>query len=127
MDFLAAPGGDGSFVMAALQGMLLEIIAKGGATKFKRLTAISANKSISRLLENLLGSDHLQQVAAVMYAKRNVDPDENVDILEDFSEGAEEEFRREVRGVEFQGNIVWKPAWYRGKAFRGLLSTRSKA
>ena len=117
VDFLAAPGGDGSFVMAALQGMLLEVIAKGGAQKYPTLTAISANDTIKKLLENLLGAGNLNQVARVMYASRDLTPidDDDIDIEEDITEGAEDEVRREVRTVLFQDNIAWKPAWQRGR------------
>ena len=55
MDFLVSAQNDGrTFVLAALQGMLMEIYSAGGAKRYPVITALCVNESITKLMDSVL-------------------------------------------------------------------------
>ncbi|MBR3525160.1 MAG: GNAT family N-acetyltransferase [Lachnospiraceae bacterium] len=114
VDFLVSAQNDGrTYVLAALQGMLMEIYSAGGAKRYPLITALCVNESITKLMDSVL-PDKPEQIARAMYAAKEMEAEpEAVEIGEAMDEDEEDEWHREVAKVPMQQNISWKVAWFR--------------
>ena len=114
VDFLVSAQNDGrTFVLAALQGMLMEIYSAGGAKRYPVITALCVNESITKLMDSVLPGKP-EQIAMAMYAKKELTEAEAEEEIEDEpDEDQEDEWRREIAKVPMQQNISWKVSWFR--------------
>ncbi|MCR4643566.1 MAG: GNAT family N-acetyltransferase, partial [Lachnospiraceae bacterium] len=116
VDFLVSAQKDGrTFVLAALQGMLMEIYSAGGAKRYPVITALCVNESITKLMDSVLPGKP-EQIAMAMYAKKELtEAEAEEEIGDEPDEDQEDEWRREIAKVPMQQNISWKVSWFRDK------------
>ena len=115
IDFLySAKKENTSFVLAALQGMLMEVYTSGGAKRYPEITVLCANDNISKLMNSVL-PEKSEQTGMTMYAKKELsgEPGGTAEIEKALDEDMEGEWRREIAKVPMQSNISWKILWYR--------------
>ena len=126
IDFLVSARKESSaYVMAALQGMLIEIYASGGGASYPRITAFCAHENVSRLMERAL-SKKPDEIGKAMYAVKELNEDNaaDIEIEEDLDEDMDGAWRREISKVPLQGNIEWKAGWYRDRLREKTKSAR---
>ena len=107
------------YVMAALQGMLMEVYASGGAAAYPGgITAFCTHENVSRLMGKALSKKPVM-IGRTMYAVKGLQEDSvpDVEIYPDLDEDIEGEWRREIARVPMQANIEWKAGWYRDRLF----------
>ena len=103
-----------AYVMAALRGMLMEIYASGGGTRYPRITAYCAHENVSRLMERAL-SKKPDEIGLAMYAVKELKEAHVTDIADEPDDDMDDEWRREIARVPLQANIEWKAGWYRDR------------
>lgn len=131
IDFLGAAGKSNSvYVMAALQGMMMEVFSAGGEKKYPVITALCAQDHIFKLMDSVLPGKP-EQIGMAMYAAKELDENSGADseLEDDLDEDMIGEWNREIAKVPMQVNIGWKVAWYRERQRekdRALARKRAK-
>ena len=105
-----------SYMMAVLQGMLMEVYASGGAKRYPNITALCVDESMRKFVESIF-SGRPDDSGSAIYAKKDLikKTKDVIDIDDDPDEDMVGEWRREIGKVPIQQNIGWKVLWYRNR------------
>ena len=105
-----------SYMMAAIQGMLMEIYASGGAKRYSEISVLCVDDGVKNFLKSFL-SGNPERKGSVLYSKKDLSSGngDTIDIDEDLDEDMEGEWRREIGQAPYQQNIGWKVLWHRNR------------
>ena len=117
VDFLdTAAGSHAAYSLAALYGMINEVIEQGGADRYDSLTFYATQESIRNSIDRLVGDDGFEEIAKIIFASKDISGmAEHVDMIEDLSGEETESWHDEVAEVPYQDNISFKSIWWRNK------------
>jgi hypothetical protein len=97
-----------SYMMAAIQGMLMEIYASGGAKRYSEISVLCVDDGVKLILKSFL-SGNPERKGSVLYAKKDLSSGtgDSIDIDDDLDEDMEGEWHREIGQAPYQQNIGW--------------------
>ena len=111
LDFLNVSKGNGAAVfIAAVSGMINEIIDRNGAARYDKLTYLALNETLDQLLEK----SPIECIGGTIYAKKEVKAeDEPVELINEVSAEDRDQWIKEISDIPYAYNICYKSAWYR--------------
>ncbi|MCR5452139.1 MAG: GNAT family N-acetyltransferase [Lachnospiraceae bacterium] len=102
------------YVLAALQGMLLNLVRNGGAENYTNLSMIAANKFTETLLVRVLDKDYeIEKRGSSMHARKELTGENGLEISSDAFGDKQYDWHDELEEYPLQGNAGWKIAWQR--------------
>ena len=107
--------GEGDMI-AALQGMMREVVAEGGPARFRTITFFPARIFIRRSIEMALGLEMNGVAEQTVHASKKLEgPGEGMELAKDPSGGDRGAWRQALAEIPYQENINFKCAWQGGR------------
>ena len=104
------------YIMAALQGMIKQLLGRGGENAFSRMVMVGANEMTEIILRRVLdGKYSANRIGKTVHAYKEIEEPGPVKLTEEPEDGKNNAWRKEVSEAHTQGNISWKMPWFRDR------------